>query len=124
MENYKEQYDYVPPKRLPNIHLLKDYYRRPTFRDIERKGCDQSGTLRAQYVSLDYFIEYFTKSQVYAVMSRSERQILESEKSIMDFNKDLHSQIKQRKTELWRSKAGQLLTPSHFIRYGRNKQHH
>lgn len=110
MENYKEQYDYVPPKHLANIDLLKDYYCRPTLRDIERKGCDQSGTFRSRYVSLNYFIEYFTKSQVYAVMSRSELQILESEKSIMDFNKDLHSQINQRKTELSRSKA------SHFIR--------
>lgn len=52
-------------------------------------------------------------------MSRSELQILRQ--SITDFNKELKPHIKQRKTEVRKNKVCQLLTPSHFIRYGRSK---
>lgn len=51
-----------PKNALQNIHLLRDCYHRPTFKDIGKKGCVQAGTLRSRYISLEFFIHYLQKN--------------------------------------------------------------
>ena len=52
-------------------------------------------------------------------MNQSELQILQQ--LITNLNKELNHHTNQRKTEVWKNKVCQFLTPSHFTRYGRSK---
>ena len=108
-----------PKNALANLHLLRNFYHVPTYRMIGRKGGVQASTLRSRFTSLTFFIQFVRKQQIYAGMSRNELSHLE--KAVEDFNKELNPHIKQRKIDVRRNKVCHLLTPDHFIRYGRSK---
>ena len=105
-----------PINPLSNIHLFRDFYHRPTFKRIGTKTGVQASTLRARFGSLASFIQYLRRNEVFAGMSRM--QLSSLAQSIKDFNKQLNPYIKQRKVELRKTKAKQLLRPAHFISYG------
>ena len=81
-----------PKHALANIHLLRDSDHRPTYRNIGKKGYVQAGTLGTRYCSLESFIEFLRKNQIYAGMSRAELQILQQ--TINDFNKEYNPLIR------------------------------
>ena len=81
-----------PKYALANIHLFRDYYHRPTYKNIGKKGYVQADTLRARYCSLESFIEFLRKNQIYAGMIRAELQILQQ--TINDFNKEYNPLIR------------------------------
>ena len=74
-----------PKHALANIHLFRDFYNRPTYRNIGKKGYVEAGTLRTRYYSLENLIEFLRKNQIYAGMTGAELQILQQ--TINDFNK-------------------------------------
>ena len=81
-----------PKHALANIHLFRDYYHRPTYKNIGKKGYVQAGTLRTRYCSLESFIEFLRKNQIYAGMTRAELQILQQ--TINAFKKVYNSLIR------------------------------
>ena len=103
---------------LGNIHLFRDFYYRPSFQMINKKGRVQVGTLRARHVSFGFFLQFLRKQQNFAGMSRSQLTVLSQ--AIEDFNKELNPLIKQRKVEVRQMKRENLLSAYHFIRYGRS----
>ena len=116
--NKRENMQMFPVNPLSNLHLLRDYYHRPTFRMIGNKGGVQASTLRSRFVSMNFFIQFLRKQQIFAGMSRIQLSYLED--TISDFNKELNPLIKQRKIDVRREKVRNLLTPTHFINYGRS----
>lgn len=56
---------------------------------------------------------------MFAGLNRLQIQMIEG--SMNDFNKDLNNQIKQRKVEVRRNKRQNLLTASHFIKFGQSQ---
>ena len=81
-----------PKYALAKFHLFRDYYHRPTYKNIVKKGYAQAGTLRTRYCSLESFIEFLRKNQIYAGMTRSELRILQQ--TINDFNKEYNPLIR------------------------------
>lgn len=90
-----EGMEQFPINLLSNIHLFRDFYHEPTFTAIGTKHGVQAGTLRARYVSLNFFLQYLRKFQIFPGLSRQQIKILEQ--TVQDFNKDLNHLIKQRK---------------------------
>ncbi|XP_057300018.1 uncharacterized protein LOC130630515 isoform X2 [Hydractinia symbiolongicarpus] len=108
-----------PINPLSNMHLLRDYYHRPTFKTIGKKDGVQASTLRARYGSLGMFLQYLRRNEIFAGMSRL--QLSSLSQSANDFNKQLNPLVKQRKVEIRKNKCKQLLRPTHFIKYGESK---
>jgi len=104
---------------LSNYHLLRNIYHKPAIADIEKGGV-QSNTLRSRYTSLNKFVTFLRKNQVFAGMSKIQLNLLES--TIKDFNNDLKTSVQQRKVDVRQHKIKTLLTPADFIKFGRS--HH
>ena len=113
-----ERMQILPQCALGNIHLFRDFYHRPSFQMINKKGGVQANTLRARYVSFGFFLQFLRKQQIFTGMSRSQMTVLNQ--AIEDFNKELNPLIKQRKVEVRQMKRENLLFADHFIRYGRS----
>ena len=113
-----ERMQILPQCALGNIHLFRDFYHRPSFQMINKKGGVQANTLRARYVSFGFFLQFLRKQQIFVGMSRS--QLTVPNQAIVDFNKELNPLIKQRKVEVRQMKRENLLLADHFIRYGRS----
>ena len=107
-----------PQCALGNIHLFRDFYHRPFFRMINKKGGVQVGILPARYVSFGFFPQFLRKQQIFARISRSQLTVLSQ--AIEDFSKELNPLIKQGKVEVRLLKRENLLFADHFIRYGRS----
>ena len=109
----------LPLNALSNLHLLRDFYHRPSVASIGKKHGVQASTIRSRYTSLSFFLQFLRKQQVFAGMSRAQIQLLSE--TITDFNKELNPFIKRRKVDVRRNKVKQLLTPGHFIKYGQSE---
>ena len=109
----------VPVNALSNLHLLRDYYHRPALRKVGKQHGVQASTIRSRYTSLNFFIQFLRKEQVFPGMSRYQIQLLSE--AIDDYNKELNPLIKQRKIDVRRNKFDHLLKPVHFIKYGQSQ---
>ena len=93
------------------IDKFRDFYRAPIFKNDGKKGHIQAGTLSARYVSLEFFLRFVRKYQIFAGMNRMQ--------SVNDFNNYLHPLIQQRKVR--KMKRRNLLTALHFLNFGQSK---
>ena len=76
----------------------------------------QAGTIRARNSSLSQFIQFARRNQIFIGMTRLSLHHLDD--AISDLNKLFQPFIKQRKVDVRREKARNLLHPKHFISYG------
>lgn len=113
-----EKMEMFPVHPLANIHLFKNAYHTLTFNEMRRKEGVQAGSLRARYVCFRFFIQFLRKNQVFACMNTLQLHLLEE--SVTDYNKNLNPFIKQRKVEIRKENLKHLLTPLHFIKFGRS----
>ena len=117
-QSLSSKMEMFPRHPFSNLHLLKKCYHAPNFKVMGTEKGVQSGTLRARYSSMAQFIQFVRRNQIFAGMSRQDLHFIED--AISDFNKCLTPFIKQRKVDVRRQKARNLLLPSHFIAYGKS----
>lgn len=60
--------------------------------------------------------QFLQKEQIYAGLARHD--IVQAQRTLSDFTKELNPLIRQPKIDVRKNKVRNLLTPSHFIRYG------
>ena len=106
-----------PEHAFSNPICIEDNYHRISY-ELVGNGGVEANTLRTRFSSLRAFIKFLRRRHIFAGMSRDHFRILEE--SIEDWNSRLKPLIRQRRIDLRKEKAKQLMTPKHMIAYGRS----